>query len=121
MLRIDPKFVAAAEDAKQASDLHELLQYALQLEHATIPPYLAAYYSLTAQNGSIRSAIKQIAVEEMLHMTIVANVLNAIGGKPEIDRPYFVPKYPSPLPMSVGDDLIVGIKCFSLDLVTTCS
>ena len=50
-------------------------------------------------------------------MAVVANVLNAIGGRPRIDRPEFVPTYPGPLPMCIGDDLTVGLKKFSRELV----
>jgi hypothetical protein len=39
-----------------------------------------------------------VVIEEMLHMTIAANVLNAVGGHPAIDRPDFVPNYPEDLP-----------------------
>ena len=36
----------------------------------------------------------------MLHMTIAANVLNAIGGEPRIDTPEFIPEFPMNLPMT---------------------
>lgn len=35
----------------------------------------------------------------MLHFAILANVLNAIGGQPEFDKPEFVPIYPDTLPL----------------------
>lgn len=117
MLRIDPKFVAAAKSATKAADLHGLLQNAIQLEHATIPPYLAAAYSLKfGTNGTVRSLIADIS-EEMLHMAIVANVLNAIGGRPAMDSPEFIPSYPTRLPMNIGSGLEVGVKKFSKELV----
>jgi hypothetical protein len=49
-------------------------------------------------------------------MTIAANILIAIGGATEINKKGFVPEYPGPLPMSIGD-LIVGIEAFSISLV----
>jgi rubrerythrin len=118
MLRIDPRFVAAAKSATKAADLYGLLQNAIQLEHATIPPYLTASYSLKfGTNGTVRSLITDIAEEEMLHMAIVANVLNAIGGRPAIDHPEFIPSYPTRLPMNIGSGLEVGLKKFSKELV----
>jgi rubrerythrin len=118
MLLIDPKYIAAARGASNADDLHGLLQSAIQLEHATIPPYLTAAYSLQfGINTGIRSAITNIAEEEMLHVAIVANVLNAIGGRVECDKPEFVPNYPGPLPMNIGSGLVVGLKKFSKSLV----
>jgi rubrerythrin len=117
MLRIDPKFVEAAEAATTATDLYGLLQNAVRLEHATIPPYLTAAYSLKlGVNSAIRNMVLNVAVEEMLHMAIVANVLNAIGGRPEIDRPDFIPVYPGRLPMNIGG-LQVGLRKFSKALV----
>jgi len=50
-------------------------------------------------------------------MVIAANVLNAIGGAPQINRPEFVPIYPGPLPMHIGEDLIVGLAPLSRDVL----
>jgi hypothetical protein len=80
-------------------DLHEYLYKAIQLEHATIPPYLTALYSIhPITNSDATHILRVIAVEEMLHMTLAANILNAVGGTPDLNRPKFVPLYPSPLP-----------------------
>jgi rubrerythrin len=118
LLKIDPKFLAAARNANDAADLHELLQNAVRLEHSTIPPYLTAAYSLKRNtNGEIFHAVEEIALEEMLHMAMVCNVLVAIGGHPKIADAGFVPAYPGHLPMSIGSGLVVGLRKFSLDLV----
>src|SRR5205823_10937393 len=45
------------------------------------------------------------------------NLLNAIGGKPDLTKPGFLPDYPSPLPGTIEEGLIVPIKSFSMDLV----
>ena len=86
---------------KTIEDLHEHLQWALELEHATIPPYLCALYSIK-EGTNIESVevIKSVFIEEMLHMALVANILNATGGKPRLDYPGFMKKYPTPLPHS---------------------
>jgi hypothetical protein len=61
--------------------------------------YLCALYSLDpARNPSAVEVLTSIFVEEMLHMTLAANLLNAIGGRPEIDVPRMVPGYPRTLP-----------------------
>lgn len=117
MILIEREFVTRAESASGSDDLVPLLQRAMQLEHATIPPYLAAEYSLKPPNATIKNKIAGIVREEMLHMTIAGNVLNAIGGRPEIDSPDFIPVYPRQLPMSIGQGLVVGIVKFSKDLV----
>lgn len=71
------------------------LQWAIELEHSTLPPYLTALYSLhPGQNTEAAKVLLSVAIEEMLHMTLVANVLNAIGGKPCLDSADFIPTYP---------------------------
>lgn len=80
-------------------DLHAYLHAAMQLEHATIPPYLTALYSITpGTNSDAFHVLRVAAVEEMLHLTLVANVLNAVGGDPDLTAPDFVPSYPAYLP-----------------------
>jgi hypothetical protein len=94
--------------------LRSALQTAICLEHATIPVYLYALYSIKpGSNKDIAKLICSIVHEEMLHMALVCNVLNAIGGSPEIRGPQFVPKYPGPLPGSVEDGLVVGLRALS--------
>jgi Ferritin-like len=92
------------------------LQNAVELEHSTIPPYLTAIFSLKpGTNRRIGELIRSIVIEEMLHMTISANILIATGGSPQINTSNFVPKYPGPLPMNIGG-LTVGIEAFSIPL-----
>ncbi|ABW29987.1 ferritin-like domain-containing protein [Acaryochloris marina] len=117
MLYLEPKYIDAVKNVSQAADLYSLLQNAIQLEHSTIPPYLTAAYSLKPANSEIRRIIANIAAEEMLHMAIVANILNAIGGSPQISIPEFIPKYPTTLPMGIIGGLEVGLERFSKDLV----
>jgi Ferritin-like len=47
----------------------------------------------------------------------LGNVLNAIGGSPNINKPGFVPVYPGPLPMMVEHELQVGLNKLTRDLV----
>lgn len=83
--------------------LHEHLQTALRIEHATIPPYLCALYSIPdGTNLEASAIIRSVVMEEMLHMTLVANVLNAVGGAPVVADPSFLLAYPSPLPHSAN-------------------
>lgn len=75
------------------------LHAAMQLEHATIPPYLTALYSIhPGTNLDAVQVLRVVAVEEMLHLTLAANVLNAVGGTPDLTRPDFTPTYPAFLP-----------------------
>ncbi|WP_280270149.1 ferritin-like domain-containing protein [Nocardia wallacei] len=80
-------------------DLRRHLQWAIELEHATIPPYLCALYSLEpGRNPEAAQAISSVFVEEMLHLALAANLLNAVGGEPKLDAPQLLPPYPHPLP-----------------------
>ena len=102
--------------------MQDALQYAIQLELATIPPYLTAMYSLTSgTNDGIAQLIRGIVIQEMQHMALAANMLNAIGGQPALNRADVIPKYPGGLPFHIGDRdghrFEVPLKPFSLDVV----
>ncbi|MFC1412821.1 ferritin-like protein [Streptacidiphilus sp. N1-12] len=100
-------------------DLISYLQAALALEHATIPTYLTAYYSIrSTTNSDAAHIIRVTAVEEMLHLALVANVLNAVGGQPDLTRPGFVPAYPAHLPDG-EQDFTVDLRPFSPEAVET--
>src|SRR5258708_31459764 len=94
MLYTDPRLLRNLDSLDNS---RAALQVAIRLEHSTIPPYLTAAWSLSGNDEAV-SLITDVAVEEMLHMTLVCNILNAIGGQPVLDDPKFVPKYPGPLP-----------------------
>src|SRR5688500_14666511 len=99
--------------------LHEYLYKGLQLEHATLPPYLTALYSLhPGKNSDAWHVIRVVAVEEMLHLTLVANVMNAVGGTPDLTKPNFVPNYPTRLPCG-PDYFKVHLRPFSHEALDT--
>jgi len=55
------------------TDLISYLEAALALEHATIPVYLTAYYSIrSTTNSDAAHIIRVTAVEEMLHLCLLA-------------------------------------------------
>jgi CDGSH-type Zn-finger protein len=79
--------------------LREHLQWAIELEHSTLPPYLCALYSLDPErNPEAVEVVSSVFVEEMLHLTLAANLLNAVGGSPVLDAPHLLPDYPTTLP-----------------------
>jgi Ferritin-like len=100
-------------------DLRTHLQWAIELEHATIPPYLCALYSIDpARNPQAVQVVQSIFVEEMLHLTLAANLLNAVGGRPVLDSPSLLPGYPRTLPH--GDrSLAVGLVPFDRSALET--
>ncbi|MGW0802573.1 ferritin-like domain-containing protein [Nonomuraea sp. NPDC002799] len=79
--------------------LREHLQWAIELEHATLPPYLCALYSLDPErNPEATQVVGSVFAEEMLHLTLAANLLNAVGGRPRLDLPRLLPPHPRKLP-----------------------
>jgi CDGSH-type Zn-finger protein/uncharacterized Fe-S cluster protein YjdI len=78
-----------------------LLTEAAEIEHGLMCCYLYAAYSLKRDgSGGLsdeevravarwRSAITSVAVEEMLHLSLVSNLLTAIGFAPQFARPNF--------------------------------
>ena len=100
-------------------ELQSYLYAALQLEHATIPPYLVALYSMhPGKNSDAYNIIRAVLVEEMLHLTLVANIMNAVGGSPDLTTPGFVPTYPTHLPDG-EDDFTVDLRPFSMAAIDT--
>ncbi|SOD82287.1 ferritin-like domain-containing protein [Spirosoma fluviale] len=94
---------------KTLDELKSALQTAIELEHSTIPPYLCALYSIKENSNRVATAIiRSVVVEEMLHMILAANLLNAIGGEPKINAKCLIPTYPAYLPNSD--------KSFKIDL-----
>ena len=90
--------------------LKKALQLAVQLEFFTIPPYLVGFWSVKDPRDPVAVAIREVLVEEMLHMSLVCNMLKAIGGKPLIANKNVVPKYPSAMPGGVKPDLKVHLE-----------
>jgi hypothetical protein len=97
MLRETPEAPTVRIDTLDS--LREHLQWAIELEHATLPPYLCALYSLApARNPEAVEVVGSVFAEEMLHLALAANLLNAVGGHPRLDTPRMLPPHPRPLP-----------------------
>lgn len=107
---------------ENVEDLRSWLLGAVRLELSTIPPYLTALYSIVpGANRDIAAILRHVLLQEMLHMCLACNILNAVGGRPTLNEPGFRPTYPGPLPMGIGnepgDPFIVPLKKLSLELV----
>jgi hypothetical protein len=103
--------------------LHRLLQQALELELFTIPPYLTALYSIKdGANPEAVKIIQSVVMEEMLHATLVANLMNAVGANPLVSPDKASGKlakraYPSPVP-HIDLNIFVRLSRFSKETVT---
>jgi hypothetical protein len=81
--------------------LWNLLMAAETLEHLILCQYLYASFSLKTDPdegltavqaeavGRWRETLTRVAIEEMLHLALVANVMTAIGAAPRLARPNF--------------------------------
>jgi len=82
-------------------DAQAMLQTAIGVEFGTLPPYLYALYSIRAgTNPQAEHRIKTVALQEMIHMCLASNMLNALGGNPVVTPQ----TYPGPLPGDIGPD-----------------
>ena len=92
--------------------IRSALQTAIELEFSTLPLYLSSLFSLEVQNYSAYNTVRSVAMEEMVHMAIAANLLAAVGGTPDIKG--IQVSYPTTgLPGGVEPDLSVGLAQFS--------
>jgi hypothetical protein len=111
MPAVEPKVVVAHRE-----DLWWLLAEACQLEHMIMCQYLFAEWSLKDKSDGLsdeqsdaierwRGVLRGIAIEEMLHLALVANVMSSIGAAPYFGRPNF-PQRSGYFPASVQLDLM---------------
>lgn len=107
MIRLKTPSIQSLDDA------FTMLQMAVELEFGTLPPYLYALYSIPpGENDTAYGLIKSVAMEEMIHMCLACNIMNALGRTPQINPP----TYPGPLPGGIGPDgqpLIIHLYPFS--------
>jgi hypothetical protein len=83
--------------------LQSALQAALELELATLPPYLCALWALDDPSRTSYPAtqIHNIALQEMAHFGLACNMLRAVGTKPDVFGGYDQIEYPGQLPGGV--------------------
>ena len=107
----EPKIVVAHRE-----DLWWLLAEACQLEHMIMCQYLFAEWTLKDKSDGLtdeqsqaverwRGVLRGIAIEEMLHLALVANVMSSIGAAPYLGRPNF-PQRSGYFPESIQLDLM---------------
>lgn len=92
------------------SGLLDNLRSAVAAEFTTLPTYLYPYWSIrpASDGGSqaaqdARAQIKAVFLEEMLHMALSSNLLNALGGTACFTESPYLPTFPGKLLRSVGN------------------
>jgi hypothetical protein len=95
--------------------LKEALQWAIELEFSTIPPYLCGLWSIEPADemGAADRLVKSVVMEEMLHFAYACNMLRAVGGEVTITAP----TYPGSLPGGVAPGLEVHLAGLSDETV----
>ena len=111
----EPEIVTGSRE-----QLLHLLAEAAEIEHTLMCSYLYAAFSLkragdpdlaSAEGEAVkrwRKTIMAVAIEEMGHLLIVANLMLAVGGRPHFTRPNF-PIPPGYFPAAV----VVRLSGFS--------
>src|SRR5262245_51249284 len=101
MLLIKKHLIDKVRTATGVQTVCEMLDGAVALELATLPPYLTGVFSLKpGANDEARILIQSVILQEMLHMALAANTMIAIGGGPHILEQGIGLRYPGSLPMS---------------------
>lgn len=94
------------------TDVQNAVQTAIDIEFSTLPPYLYAKMTiLPGSNAPAMQRLNGIVSQEMIHMCLVCNIMNAIGGTVTINPP----SYPGHLPADIGGTLVVHLLPFSPD------
>lgn len=108
---------------KDIDHLKQCLLVALKLELSTIPPYLCGLYTIKeGSNVEAAALIKSVVVEEMLHMILVSNILNAITDSKTAKGKLFSVKdiiadYPTALPGDIVPTVPPGMPPFKVSLL----
>ncbi len=110
---------------KNIDHLRQCLLTAMKLELSTIPPYLCGLYTIKeGSNVEAAALIRSVVVEEMLHMVLVANILNAITdpktvkkGEKLFNVKDIIASYPTPLPGDIVPEMPEGEPPFMVHLL----
>lgn len=101
-----------AKPIQSVADACSMLQTAMGVELGTLPPYLYAMLSILPDtNPQAFQRLRAITHQEMIHLCLDANIINALGGTPVITPQ----AYPGPLPGDIGPDgqqLIINLLPF---------
>lgn len=106
--------LAVPEDSRDLDWLKAALQTVVHLEFATIPPYLCAMWSIKSGEGRAYDHLREVVMEEMLHLGFTCNMLTTIDETPRL-FPDAAPSYPTKLPGGVRPNLTVPLRGLTRD------
>ncbi|MEV8565524.1 ferritin-like protein [Streptomyces sp. NPDC051322] len=102
------RLLSIPERRRDLDWLRQSLQHAVELELATIPPYLCGWWSIIDRKSEAARLIRRIVGDEMYHLGVVCNLLVAVGGRPRIKEA--LASYPGPLPGGVRPEVTVYLS-----------
>src|ERR1035441_10125226 len=80
-----PRVFLQLNPLSTVQDAQAMLQTAIGVGFGTLPPALYALYCIPpGTNPQAEQLINSVALQEMIHMCLAANMLNALGGNPVI-------------------------------------
>lgn len=109
----DYERAAAYQSQSMQGELKKMLKTAVQLEFATVPPYLCALWSIKDDLHPFAKSLREIVQEEMLHMGLMCNMLAAIGEPLRIHE--LAPTYPGKIPGDVHEGLVLSLQGLNKD------
>ena len=104
-----------ASPPSSVDDAIAMLQTAIGIEFGTLPPYLYAKFSILPEtNGVAAGRLQSVVLQEMIHLCLACNILNALGGTPKLVAPVY-PCTLGDIGPPGGDPLTIRILPFSPD------
>jgi len=98
--------------------LKAALRKAVQIEFTTIPLYLTALWSIIDQAHPVAKSVRAVAHEEMLHLSLLCNLLSALGERPVLTGA-IVPQFPARLPGGVHPELELHLEGYGPSALST--
>lgn len=96
-------------------DAIAMLQTAAGIEFGTLPPYLYAKFSiLPGTNAPAMERLGMIVGQEMIHLCLVCNIINALGATPQLKAPVY-PCTLGDIGPPGGDPLMIRLLPFGPD------
>ncbi|HEX8062955.1 MAG TPA: ferritin-like protein [Allosphingosinicella sp.] len=104
-----------ATPPSDVEDALAMLQTAAAIEFGTLPPYLYAKFSiLPGTNPAAMDRLGAIVGQEMIHLCLVCNIINALGGTPQLKAPVY-PCTLGDVGPPGGDPLVICLLPFGPD------
>ncbi|XP_065054621.1 uncharacterized protein LOC135683325 [Rhopilema esculentum] len=97
--------------------LLQLLQTALEVTHASLPPFLNALWSIKGKyNRKVASVINKVINHEVNKIGIIASLMSTLGGRAKFVHKDFLPFYPGRFPGGIQSEVLLSVEKLSAKL-----